>query len=375
MTKNQPHIAFYIYQLYGGGAERMIVNLMQNFVQRGLKIDLVLNKIAGPYLPLVPPEVRIINLDASLPFRDGIPSLINYFKTEKPLVMLATVHPYVEVALLAKAFAFTSTRVFVREDNILSLNTPTVRDKARWSPFFAKLLYPWVADGIIAISQGVSEDIAQITGLSKTNISVIYNPAITSYLKNKSLESLDHPWFKSEEPPVILGVGRLEPQKDFSNLLRAFALVRKVRSCRLIILGQGIEQAKLQNLITDLGLKNDVDMPGFVENPYTYMAKAAVFVLSSAWEGFGNVIVESLALGTPVVCTNCPGGPAEILADGKYGWLVPVGDSKTMAEAILKVLSGESKLPDEAHLKQFKLETVAQQYLDVMGVSQFKNKI
>ncbi|MBD2730345.1 glycosyltransferase [Nostoc sp. FACHB-892] len=365
---DRPHISFYIYQLCGGGAERVLVNLMQDFVHRGIKVDLVLNRVAGPYLSEVPPEVRIVNLEALLPFRDTIPKLVSYLREERPLVMLATVHPYVEVALLAKALAFTSTRVFAREDNTLSLNAPIGTDKSRWSPYFTKLLYPFIADGIIAISQGVAKDLMQITGLSKKRIEVIYNPSITHNMLQKSQASLDHPWFQPGEPPVILGVGRLELQKDFPTLIKAFALVRKARLCRLVILGQGNEEDNLRNLVTELGLENDVAMLGFVENPYNYMAKASVFALSSAWEGFGNVVAEALALGTPIVSTNCQSGPAEILDNGKYGWLVPVGDSQAMATAILSIFSGNSKPVNTEWLEQFILENVAQKYLDVLAI-------
>jgi glycosyltransferase involved in cell wall biosynthesis len=369
-----------MYQLHDGGVERILINLMQNFVQRGLKIDLVLNRAGGPFLPQVPSEVRIVELSARLPFRDGVPKLAHYLRKEQPLVMLASVHLNTEVALIAKALAFNSTRVFVREASHLSLEARMRIDftgssqKMRWAPLLAKVLYPW-ADGIIAISKGVAEDLVQITDLPKRRIQVIYNPTVTLDLRKKAQEPLDHPWFKAGEPPVIIGVGRLVQQKDFPTLIRAFALVRQVYSCRLVIVGQGREQQNLNNLVDELGIENDVAMLGFVENPYPYMAKAAVFVLSSAWEGFGNVIAEAIALGTPVVSTNCQSGPAEILDNGKYGSLVPVGDSKAMAEAILDVLSGNSKSVDADWLDQFTLETVSQQYLDVLGISKLDSSL
>lgn len=369
MPENQPHVAFYTYHLSGGGAERVLVNLMPYFVRRGLKIDLVLNRVVGPYLPQVPSEVRIVDLDSPKPFRQGIPKLVRYLRKEKPLVMLTTVHPYNEAALLAKALAFTSTRIVVREDNTLSLDAPMAIGRARHAPLFAKLLYPW-ANGIIAVTRGVAEDLVQVTGIPKKHIQVIYNPTATPNLWKKSQEPLDHPWFNPGEPPVIIGVGRLVPQKDFPTLIKAFALVRKLHSCRLVILGQGSEQQNLSNLVAELGLENDVAMLGFAENPYTYMAKAAVFVLSSAWEGLPNVIVEAMTLGTPIVSTNCQSGPAEILDNGKYGWLVPVGDSKAMAEAILSVLSGNFKSVAPGWLNQFTPETVSKQYLEVLGISE-----
>jgi glycosyltransferase involved in cell wall biosynthesis len=163
-------------------------------------------------------------------------------------------------------------------------------------------------------------------------------------------------------------VGRLEQQKDFPTLIHAFAKVRQMQTAKLVILGSGREEKKLLSLVNELDLSEDVAMLGFVENPYAYMAKSAIFVLSSAWEGFGNVVAEALAAGAPVVSTNCPSGPAEILDNGKYGELVSVGDSQAMAEAILRVLLGEIKSVDSDWLEQFKLETVAQKYLDVLQI-------
>ncbi len=160
----------------------------------------------------------------------------------------------------------------------------------------------------------------------------------------------------------------MEKQKDFPSLIKAFAIVRKVQRARLVILGSGKDRQQLNNLVRELGLQDDVALIGFVDNPYAYLARSHVFVLSSAWEGFGNVIVESLALGMPVVSTNCPNGPAEILDNGKYGDLVSVGDSEAMAQAILRVLSGNSKSVEPEWLEQFTLASVTQQYLDVMGI-------
>ena len=183
----------------------------------------------------------------------------------------------------------------------------------------------------------------------------------------KARAKINHAWFQPGEPPVIVAVGRLHLQKDYPTLLRAFLQVRQQRRCRLVILGEGPEKENLNKLINELGLQTDVAMFGFVDNPYTYMAHSAAFVLSSAWEGFGNVIAEALAVGTPVVSSNCDSGPAEILANGKYGELTPVGDIKAMAEAILSVLAGNIKQVDTHWLNQFKLETCAKKYLQVLG--------
>jgi glycosyltransferase involved in cell wall biosynthesis len=198
---------------------------------------------------------------------------------------------------------------------------------------------------------------------------VIYNPVLTPELIKSTKEPLDHPWFAPGEPPVVLGAGRLVEQKDFPTLIRAFAQVRQVRPARLMILGSGREQKRLEALVRELNLEEDVALVGFVKNPSAYMAYSPVFVLSSAWEGFGNVIVEAMAVKTPVVSTDCQSGPAEILDNGKYGSLVPVGDTKAMAEAILSVLSGNSKRVDLAWLDQFTQKSSTEKYLEILRIS------
>ena len=368
MPKDRPHIAIYLYSLGGGGAERVIMNLIHNFVQLGLKIDLVLNTKAGsPYLSIMPPEARILELKVG--YKKGLPKLISYLRQEQPQALLSSVHYNTEIAVLAKRLSRVSTKVVVREANHLSTKTLNSQDiKEHLAPLATKLIYPW-ADKIVAVSEGVAKDLAHITGLPLSRIKVIYNPTVTPELFNKSQEPLDHPWFKAGEPPVILGVGRLETQKDYPTLIRAFAKVQKIQSARLMILGSGQEQSRLNQLVNELGLEKDVAMPGFVKNPYNYMKQAAVLVLSSAWEGLPNVLIEAMALDTPVVATNCPSGPEEILAGGKYGKLVPVGDEDKMTEAILSVLSGNFQPVDSNWLQQFTQETAMENYLDVLGIS------
>lgn len=365
MPENRPDIAIYLRLLFGGGAERVMLNLMGGFLERGLKVDLVMNTVAGPYLKQLPSQVRIVDLKAPRMLA-GLPKLAGYLRRERPRVLLSGLHYNNEIALWAKILGLSSTRVVVSEHNTLSIHAKRWKSD-RWSPLLAKLFYP-LADGIVAVSRGVAEDLANVTGLPVSRIETIYNPVITAQMSQKSKESLDHPWFQTGEPPVVLAVGRLEPQKDFSSAIRAFALVREKQVARLMILGSGSEREKLQTLVRELDLENDVAILKFAQNPYNYIAGAAVYLLSSAWEGFGNVIVEALNLGTPVVSTNCPHGPAEILDNGKYGELVPVGDTKAMAEAILRVLSGNIKPFDPVWLEQFTRETVVRQYLELLDI-------
>ena len=366
MPKDSPHITFYLYDLAGGGAERIAVNLMRSFVELGLKIDLVLNtKTNSPYLSMVSPEVRILELKAW--YRRGLLKLITYLRQEQPMVLISSLHYSNEVAILAKHLAFVPTKVVVSEHNTLSLDAKQ-KNYYDWSIFFTRILYPW-ADEIVAVSHSAAQDLAQVSGVPLKRIHTIYNPVISSELLDKPKEPLDHPWFAPTEPPVILGVGRLSEQKDFSTLIRAFAQVRQVIPARLMILGQGLEEKKLKALATELGIEEDFALPGFQKNPYPFIAKAAVFALSSLWEGLPTVLIEAMALGTPIVATDCPGGSAEVLDNGKYGSLVPMGDSKALAEAILSILSGNVKLVDSAWLEQFTLKTASQKYLDVLGIA------
>jgi glycosyltransferase involved in cell wall biosynthesis len=219
------------------------------------------------------------------------------------------------------------------------------------------------ADSIIAISNGVATDLADTTGIERESIDVIHNPAFSPDIQSKSKESVSYRWFDTDTP-VVIAVGSLTQQKDFSTLLRAFSVLRERQDAHLLILGEGELREELESLASELGIATAVDMPGFVDNPYAYMRQADVFVLSSKWEGFGNVVVEALACGCPVVSTDCPSGPAEILANGEYGSLTPVGDETALAAEIETVLNTTPE-PDRlrARAEAFTTEIVADQYI------------
>jgi glycosyltransferase involved in cell wall biosynthesis len=271
------------------------------------------------------------------------------------------------VALWARYLSGVSKRLVVTTHNTLSLSINNSSNRtSQLMPFLIRHFYPW-ADEIVAVSKGVADDLTLTTGLPREKIQVIYNPVVTPDMLKEAQTPLNHPWFASGEPPVILAVGRLTKQKDFSTLIRAFSLVQQQYKARLMILGEGEERPLLNRLIQELGLENGVIMPGFVSNPYAYMSRAAVFVLSSAWEGLGIVLIEALAVGTPVVSTNCQSGPSEILDNGKYGRLIPVGDIQAMAKAILNTLQN---LPPPDFLQnranEFSLENSLRKYFELI---------
>ncbi len=366
--QSPPDVAIFLRGLYGGGAEKVLLTLAQGFVDRGLKVDLVLARAEGPYLEQVHPKVRIVDLQVQW-MPSSLPKLVSYLRRVQPLNLLAALHYPCEIALWARQLAGGSTRIIVSEHNTLSLEAARIPQiSVQLTPLAARLFYPW-ADEIVAVSQGVATDLSQIARLPADRIQVIYNPVITPELFSLAQAPVEHPWFKQGAPPVILGVGRLHPQKDFATLIRAFDRVRRVRPARLIILGDGPERSRLTALIAELGLNNDVILPGFVQNPYAYMSKASVLVLSSLYEGLGNVLIEALAVGTPVVSTNCESGPAEILAQGKYGHLTPVGDSEAIAAAISSVLAGNCPIVEPHWLDRFTSEICIQKYLDVLNLS------
>ena len=359
-------IALFSPSLRGGGAERVMLNLAREFSKRQISVDIVLSRAEGQYLAEVPSDVRVIDLDS-----DGVlaslPGLVRYLFKEKPYAFLSTqIHANV-IALFAKRLSCSSTRVVVREANVLSLpSSKKLSWRVRIMLFLARFSYPW-ANGVISVSYGVANDLSRSIGLQRDRINVIYNPVVRPELYASAQAELNHPWFVANEPPVILSVGRLTEQKDFTTLIQAFSLVRKQIPARLVILGEGEMRLELEAQIRELGLDQDVSLLGFEKNPYAYMARAAIYVLSSVWEGLPNTLIEAMAIGIPVVATDCDSGPREILADGKYGRLVPVGDTNAIAEGILDVLLKRAyPIPDKEALKEFNLETCADKYLQML---------
>ena len=234
----------------------------------------------------------------------------------------------------------------------------SVQRRSWWKKPLEKALLSWIypsADKIIAVSNAVAADAAKYMGMEPARIQVIYNPVLAA--EQAMVEDAHiHPWLADGCPPVILGVGRLTAQKDFGTLLRAFADVRRLRDVRLLILGEGEQRDQLMTLASELNIQSDIQMPGFVRNTRPYMERCKVFVLSSEYEGLPTVLIEALASGCPVVSTDCPGGSREILANGKYGELVPVGDEQAMARAICRILDGNRKRVDPSWLPQFDVE-------------------
>lgn len=365
-TKTNQRIAIYISSMQGGGAQRATLKTACGIAERGYQVDLVLAHATGPYLAEVPPSINIVDLKAAT-VATSLPALVRYLRKERPVAMLSALNYVNVVAILARRLAGVPVRLVISERNTASISTKKfLRARGRLLvPFLMKRFYPW-ADAIVAVSKGVGDDLAHFLHLPSERIRVIYNPIITPELEAKAKAAVTHPWFAPGQPPVVLAVGRLQRQKDFPTLLRAFASVREKRASRLLIFGEGPDHGELEKQKNELGLANDVCLPGFETNPYAYMANAAAFVLSSQWEGLPGVLIEALYCGAPLVSTDCPSGPREILADGAYGRLVPIGDVDQMAGAIEAALAGAIARPPAHSWRPFAINQVVDEYLALL---------
>lgn len=359
-------IALYSPSLGGGGAERVTLNLAIAIAARKLSVDVVLAKAEGQYLRSVPANVRVVDL-SSKGVLSSLPGLVRYLRNDRPRAFLATQMHANVIALMAKHLAHVDTRFIVREASIVSPPPFSIKGfRVSATHLFARHCYSW-ADGIIAVSEGVANSLGQHLGVARDKIDVIYNPVVRDELFVSAKAHIDHPWFLARECPIILSVGRLAPEKDFASLIRAFRLVRDKIPAKLVIFGEGELRSDLETLIEQLGLRQDVDLPGFTNTPYAYMARASLYVLSSAWEGLPNTLIEAMALGTPVMATDCQSGPREILAGGKYGGLVPVGDIHGIASGILDVLLRRVfKVVDKKALEPFYVDSAVDHYLQVL---------
>lgn len=361
-------LSIFLPALGGGGAERVSTILANTLAEMGHSVDLVLAEAKGPHLESVDSTVNVIDLRAGR-VMSSIPALVKYLRSRQPQALLATLDHACVAALIATRLSGCDIRVVLRLANVLSTSiaqSRVIRSRFVLSPLI-KLLYRR-ADKVIAVSDGVAKDAMRFAAIPPERLVVINNPVPTDHIQHLTKDSVELPSIFVPNEPVVLAAGRLSPQKDFRTLIRAFAKVRVHRNARLVILGEGEQREELERLVTDLGLKPYVSLPGFVKNPYAYMARAAVFVLSSRWEGFPNVLVEAMAVGVPVVATDCMAGPAEILENGRYGQLVPVGDVDAMAAAIIRELDLGPGPREELQLraKDFSPIKIASEYLQVL---------
>jgi len=361
-------VAFFLPHFAGGGVERVAVNLAMVYLGLGMNVVFVLAYANGVPVGSLPKDVRIINLKAERVLF-ALSSLVRYLRDEQPDVMFsAPQHTHI-ILLLAKMISRSRVRTMLHVGNHVSTQVQSSgKLQDRSYPILLRFLKGY-ADAFIAVSEGVASDLAYAAKVPLEKIRVVYNPIYRVEMEELMERPVEHPWFSEGQPPVILAAGRLVEQKDYPTLFRAFSRLRYQRSVHLVILGEGRLLPELKKLATELNIAEDLDFHGFTTNPYCFMARCSVFVLSSAWEGFANVVAEALACGAQVVSTDCRSGPEEILANGQYGQLVPVGDDVALADAILKAL--DHPLPED-FLRQrgrsFTAATAARQYLDAVGI-------
>jgi len=319
------------------GVDRLAGHLVRGFAAAGHEVDLLQIRRHGPYLRELPAGVERVELGTSHVGTALLP-LIRYLRCVRPAVLLCDKYRVNRVVLLARLLARVDSRVVVRVGTTVSVDLASRARHQRWfETLWIRLLYP-LADTVLTPSRAASLDLARLAGLPAGRVLTVPSPLVAPDLAEKAAQPVEHPWLATKDRPVVLGAGELCVRKDFSTLIRAFARVRAEFPARLIILGEGRQREELLDLARELGVAAEVSLPGFVHNPYAFMARADVFALASRWEGFGNVLAEALAVGTPVISTDCPSGPREILQEGRYGSLVPVGDAAQLAAGLLAIL-------------------------------------
>ncbi|HTL39266.1 MAG TPA: glycosyltransferase [Methylomirabilota bacterium] len=363
MTRNIDKLTIVLPFFGDGGMERAMINLCEGFLARQISVDLVLlRKGYGTLASEIPSGVKVIEFGAKN-YYQAFFKYYNYLKNSKADGIISLATPTNLICIAGKLSSREKIKLLVSTQVTVTSDGPKGLIKRILRKFIYRLYN--FADVAHAASLGVAEDLVSF-GVNKGKIKVIYNPVVSPKILEMSQQEPPHEWFRQKEVPIVLGIGRLVAQKDFFTLLRAFALARKEKNMRLAILGEGPDREALIRLSQELGITSDFVLLGFSNNPYSYLKRASLFILSSAWEGFGNVLAEAIALGTPAVSTDCPHGPREILENGKYGKLVGVGDFINLSTAILETLV---QPPSSDFLQKgaerFTIEKVTEEYLNV----------
>lgn len=392
-------VAIFLSSLRTGGAERTMLTLARGLQARGVEVQFALIRRKGLPLEREIEEFRPVTLGKAsrwairrqlipIVFRSGLgsaslligrgpsalrglPTLRSYLMRTRPDALLTTLPMNNLIAIWAARALAPGLRVIVRE--AISLSTEISRGGRVYYRMLPALVRRWYpeADAVVTPSQGATADLLQMAPGLGSKLKTIYNPVDVDRIQRLAAMPIEHAWFAPQAPPVVISVGRLEPQKNFPLLLHAFARLREERALRLVILGEGSQRPALERLVAQLGLGADVELPGEVDNPFAFVRRAAIFVLPSNWEGFPNVLTEALACGCPVVSTDCPSGPDEILEGGRYGRLVPPEDAGALAAAMAETLD---RPPPAARLQrraaEFSVDRAVDAYLNLFLASE-----
>lgn len=368
--KTNKRICFFLANLYGGGAERVMLHVAGLIAKQGYSVDLVVAFLDGPYQKEVSPLINVIDLQCPNTTR-SVFKLSAYIREHKPIAVVSTLILCNILTVLANILSGFKTKTLLREASIYK-GTQDATSPTSHKIYMAlsKLLYP-LSNHIIAVSTSVYDDIQARIPFVKKKTSIIYNPINQATYVELSQRPLDHQWINNEEHNTIVAVGRLDYQKGFDVLIEAFHTLQKNVSAKLVLLGEGVGQDRqtLETLVSSYGLDSHIDMPGFVDNPFNYMANADLIVQSSRWEGLPNVLIQALAVDTAVVATDCPGGGSEILNYGEFGTLVDVDDPASLAQAMQSAIENPKQRNAEElakHLTKFDDETIASQYLELI---------
>lgn len=359
-------VAFLLSSFSIGGIEKNFLQLTKCFFYQGYQVDIAVINGQGELRDQLSSQVTVFDFRKKRSLA-SILELVRYLIRNTPEVLISAQTHNNFIAILAALLTGNKTKIIVTEHtDFRALKTsPSLKERLR--PAIAALFYPF-SEKIIAVSKGVANSMSLLTRIDLNDIDVIYNPIPIEKLQKMAKTTPAHPWLGKDMPPVILAVGRLVKEKNFSMLIDAFFQVRKGLDAKLIILGEGYLRQQLEEQILELDLSKEVSLPGYAENPYSYMAAADLFVLSSNTEGFGVVLVEALTCGASVISTDCFSGPAEILMGGKYGALTPVGNSDQMAKTIIERLAKKDTPNDlSEYLKIFSDKTICAQYLSMVS--------
>jgi glycosyltransferase involved in cell wall biosynthesis len=355
--------AIYIHDLSPGGVERQCLVLARELQARGVDVVLVLHQVRGELVPLLPPGIPVVNLHSARTLQD-VWRLRRFLLDEQPDVFLANVDHNNIAAALAKALAGTATKLIICQHNGLTPDYhATVNWKHRVVPWFYRILESRI-DHAVAVSDGIARELVD-AGVPQAKVSTIFNAVIGDDFEARASLPVHHAWLTKKDRPVFVTAGRLVEMKDHRTLLRAFAIHVGQHPSRLMLLGVGPLLEELQALAGSLGIAEHVAFEGFVPNPLPYMRAADAFVLSSRSEGFGNVLVEAMGCGTPVISTDCSHGPSDILEHGKYGILVPPRDPDALAPAFARILQERDRWPRkrlEARAREFSYHACADGY-------------
>jgi len=350
ITAPLKHLAFLLPSLAGGGAQRVVLEILREAVHDVERVDLVLMNTKGKYHSLVPEGVHVVDLQAGRA-SSSVCKIIHYLRAERPQAMVSAIPQANVAALVAFALARVPTARVISEHSMQTRERITSQ-KGRALLYLMKLIYPF-ADMSVAVSESVAQVLKRDFSLSPDKVSVVYNMVDTKMIASSILAPATHPWLAEKTTPVLTTAARLVPDKDLGTLIRSMADLEQFEETRLVILGEGPLRADLLTLVRDLDLVDRVDLPGFVDNPFAEIARSDVFVLPSRFEGFGNVVIEALACGVPVVSTRGNGGIADSLEDGSAVRCVPIGDYRAVAHAVEATLLDEPPTHTEEIARQF----------------------